>query len=173
VNNDPFGLTNTAANAINNTIVQSYTQIENGVYSTFDGTAFSAPIIEFLRCIVGSKVSALEKGLAWLEENLNIRLPRISPDVLKLSAVSITELATPSCKGSDVRQSAPLLRRAGPYHGKGTRVLSHCPQGGGVHVLRFPWRLCALRPHCHYPLDHQIEEECHAEVREAKEKPAP
>jgi len=80
--------------------VQSYTQIENGVHSTFDGTAFSAPIIEFLRCIVGN--NALEKGLARLEETLNLRLPRISPDVLKLSAVNITEFAAPTCKGSDV-----------------------------------------------------------------------
>ena len=72
------------------------------MYSTFDGTAFSAPIIEFLRCIIGNKVFALEKGLAWLEENLNLRLPRVSPDVLNLSAVNITEFATPSCKGSDV-----------------------------------------------------------------------
>jgi len=92
VNNDLFGFTNTAANAINNTNVQSYTQIEDGVHSTFDGTA---SIIEFLRCIVGNKVFALEKGLAWMKENLNLRLPRVSPDVLKLSAVNIRELAAP------------------------------------------------------------------------------
>jgi len=30
-----------------------------------------------------------------MKENLNLRLPRVSPDVLKLSAVNITELATP------------------------------------------------------------------------------
>jgi len=51
-------------------------------------------IIEFLRSIVGSKVSALEKGLAWLKENLSLRLPRVSRDILKLSAVDITELAS-------------------------------------------------------------------------------
>jgi len=63
VNNDLFGFTNTAANTINNTIVQFYTQIENGVHSTFDATAVSAPIIEFLRCIIGNKMSAHEKDL--------------------------------------------------------------------------------------------------------------
>jgi len=95
VNNDLFGFTNTAANTINNIIVQIYTQIKNGVHSTFDSTAFSPPIIEFLRCIFGNKVFALEKGLAWMKENLNLRLLGVSPDVLKLSAVNITELATP------------------------------------------------------------------------------
>jgi len=43
VNNDLFGFTNTAANTINNIIVQIYAQIENGVHSTFDSTAFSPP----------------------------------------------------------------------------------------------------------------------------------
>ena len=95
VNNDVFGFANTATNAVNNTIVQFYQKIESGVHSTFDGTAFSAPIIEFLRCIVGNKVFALEKGLAWLKENLNLRLPRVSPDVLKLNAGNVSELANP------------------------------------------------------------------------------
>jgi len=95
VNNDLFGFANTAANAINNTIVQFYQQIEDGVHSTFDGTAFAAPIIEFLRCVVGNKVFALENGLAWLKENLNLRLPHVSPDVLKLGAGNISEIASP------------------------------------------------------------------------------
>ena len=30
-----------------------------------------------------------------MKENLNLRLPRVSPDVLKLSAVNIRELAAP------------------------------------------------------------------------------
>jgi len=46
VNNGPFGV-----DAVNNTIVQFYTSIENGVHSTFGCTAFAAPIIEFLRCV--------------------------------------------------------------------------------------------------------------------------
>ena len=54
VNTDLFGFTNTAANAINNANVQSYTH-------TFH-VAFSASIIEILRCIVGNKVFALERG---------------------------------------------------------------------------------------------------------------
>ena len=95
VNNDLFGFANTATNAINNTIVQTYQQIENGVHSTFDGTAFATPIIEFLRCTVGNKVFALEKGLAWLKANLNLRLPRVSSDVLKLGVGNVSELANP------------------------------------------------------------------------------
>jgi len=95
VNNDLFTFTDIAANTISNIIVQIYTQIENGVHSTFDSTAFSPPIIEFLRCIIGNKVFALEKSLAWMKENLNLRLLGFSLDMLKLGAINITELATP------------------------------------------------------------------------------
>jgi len=93
VNNDLFGFANTAADAVNNTIVQFYTSIKNGAHFTFDGTAFAAPIIEFLRCVVGSKVFALESGLTWLKQNLNLRLPHVAPDVLTLGAGNVSELA--------------------------------------------------------------------------------
>ena len=115
VNNDLFGFANTATNAINGTIVQFYQTIENGVHSTFDNTAFAAPIIEFLRCVVGNKVFALEKGLAWLKENLNLRLPRVSPNVLKLGAGNVSELATP------VSAAAAL---GGAGNGNGTTAAS-------------------------------------------------
>ena len=75
-------------NAIHNTTVQFYQAIENSVHSTFDNTAFATPIIESPRCVVGNKVFALEKGLTWLKENLNLRLPRVSPNILELGAVS-------------------------------------------------------------------------------------
>jgi len=95
VNNDLFGFANTAANAVNNTIVQFYTSIENSVHSTFDGTAFAVPIIEFLCCVVSSKAFALESGLAWLKQNLNLRLPHVAPDVLTLGAGNVSEPANP------------------------------------------------------------------------------
>ena len=137
VNNDLFGFTNTTANAINNTIVQFYTQIENGIHSAFDGTAFSAPIIEFLRCINGNKVFALEKGLAWMRDNFNLRLLGVSP---KLSVVNITELTTP------VDTAAPGHRTADGESGIMAQAFESYHtvlRGGGVHALRFPWRLCA------------------------------
>ena len=68
MNNGPFGFDNTAVDAVNNTIVQFYTSIENGVHSTFGCTAFAAPIIEFLRCVVGGKVFTLEGGLTCLKQ---------------------------------------------------------------------------------------------------------
>jgi len=46
-------------------------------------------------CAVSSAAKC--EGLTWLKENLDLRLPRVSPDILKLSAVSITELASPIC----------------------------------------------------------------------------
>ena len=68
VNNDLFGFAKTAADAVNITTVQFYTRFKNGVHSTFDGTAFAAPVIEFLPCVVGGKVFGLESGLTWLKQ---------------------------------------------------------------------------------------------------------
>ena len=76
VNNKLFGFANTATHAVNNTIMQFYQSIETGVHTMFDGTAFVAPVIEFLRCVVGNKVFALENGLAWLRQNCACRTPR-------------------------------------------------------------------------------------------------
>ena len=61
VNNDLFGFATTATNAIHNSIVQFNQRIESGVHSTFDN---ATPTIEFLHCVVGNKVFALEKTLA-------------------------------------------------------------------------------------------------------------
>jgi len=62
---DLFGFTNT--NAINKAIVHFYLQTDNGVRSTFDGTALSASIIEFLCCTVRNKVFSFERGQGWLK----------------------------------------------------------------------------------------------------------
>jgi len=40
-------------------------------------------------------VFALERGPEWLKENLNLRPPRVLPDVLKLDAGNVSELASP------------------------------------------------------------------------------
>jgi len=69
-----------------------------------------------------------------MKENLNLRLPRVSPDVLKLSVANIRELATPVGTAASGNRTADEERD----HGPGIRVLSYRPQGGGVHVLCFP-----------------------------------
>jgi len=43
---------------------------------------------------VGSKVFALESGLTWLKQNLNLRLPHVAPDVLTLGAGKSRSLPT-------------------------------------------------------------------------------
>jgi hypothetical protein len=74
---------------------------------------------------------------------LNPRLPRVSPDVLKLSAVNTSELARPVNAAVGLGLAIPLLLR---------RAESIMAQGG-VHVLRLPWRQYARCPHCYHPLD--------------------
>jgi len=103
-----------------------------------------------------------------MRENLNLRLLGVSPDVLKLSAVNITELATP------VGTAAPGNRTADGESGIMARAFESYRtvlRGGGVHVLRFPWRLCARRAVILLTVKSRITAtHMPVEVREVKEK---
>jgi len=94
VNNDLFGFAKTAADAVNITTVQFYTRFKNGVHSTFDGTAFAAPVIEFLLCVVGGKV--FERA----RERPDVAETNLAPDVLMLGTGNVSEVANPVTTGS-------------------------------------------------------------------------
>jgi len=106
-----------------------------------------------------------------MKENLNLRLPRVLPDVLKLTAVNITELATP------VGTAAPGNRTADEESGimarafesyrtvlKGEVYIFFAFLGAYVLVLTGIVLLIvkSRRTATHVPV----------EVREVKEKPA-
>lgn len=61
----------------------------------FEGTPLFKPINTFVYCILGSKITSLEKGLTWVSEHAHIDLPTVPPDVLQLPASSTQELAAP------------------------------------------------------------------------------
>ena len=46
-------------------------------------------------CILGSKIDNLEKGLTWISQHAQVDLPRVSDDVLVLSASSMNEISEP------------------------------------------------------------------------------
>lgn len=80
---------------LNNTIVAYYDDLENGINGAFNGTLFASPMVEFVRCIIGNKIAALEGAIAFLQANLHIPIPRVSPDVLLLSDNTLLQVSTP------------------------------------------------------------------------------
>ncbi|KAJ7594493.1 plasma membrane fusion protein PRM1 [Mycena floridula] len=95
INDGLFGWVNGTTTTLNDTIVGFYDDIQNAVSLVFNGTILDQPAQEFIRCIIGSKVDAIENALTFLHDNLNIDMPRVDNNVLMLSQSSIDEATRP------------------------------------------------------------------------------
>ncbi|KAG1751401.1 uncharacterized protein EDB91DRAFT_1105303 [Suillus paluster] len=95
VNNGLFGWVNGTTTTLNTTLNNFYTDVQNIVSSVFNGTVLETPAQDFVRCIIGSKVTALEEALTFLNENLNVDLPTVNETVLVLSSSDVNEITQP------------------------------------------------------------------------------
>ncbi|KAJ6485856.1 hypothetical protein C8R45DRAFT_1098609 [Mycena sanguinolenta] len=95
INDGLFGWVNTTTTTLNTTIENFYEDIQNAVNSVFNGTILDAPIQDFIKCIIGSKIDAIEDALTFLHNNLNINMPRVNDTILVLSPQSVNEATQP------------------------------------------------------------------------------
>ncbi|KAJ6581181.1 hypothetical protein B0H19DRAFT_1114092 [Mycena capillaripes] len=95
INDGLFGWVNSTTTTLNTTIENFYEDIQNAVNLVFNGTILDSPIQEFIKCIIGSKVDAIENALTFLHDNLNINIPRVNESVLVLSPQSVDEATQP------------------------------------------------------------------------------
>lgn len=95
INNGLFGWVNGTTTTLNTTLNNFYTDVQSLVTSVFNGTALETPAQDFVMCLLGSKVSALEDALTFLNENLNVDLPRVNDSVLVLSPQNVDEITQP------------------------------------------------------------------------------
>jgi len=95
VNNGLFGWVNSTTTTLNSTLNNFYTDVQNIVSSAFNGTVLETPAQDFVRCIIGSKVTALEEALTFLNQNLNVNLPTVNESVLVLSSSNVNEITQP------------------------------------------------------------------------------
>ncbi|KAJ7693388.1 hypothetical protein B0H17DRAFT_933098 [Mycena rosella] len=95
INNGLFGWVNSTTTTLNSTIEAFYEDIQNAVGLVFNNTILDAPIQEFIKCIIGSKVDAIESALTFLHNNLNIDMPRVNDSILVLSPASVNEATQP------------------------------------------------------------------------------
>lgn len=80
---------------LNETVVEFYADIESFLTKALNNTFLHDPMQEFLRCVLGDKVDALEKGLKWVSEHAAVNLSLVPDDVLVLSPDAMEELASP------------------------------------------------------------------------------
>lgn len=96
INDKMFGQwINTTAAQLNETVVEFYDDLETLLNNTLGDTILHNPLNNFMYCVIGSKVDALEKGLAWIRAHAHVDLPLIPEDVLVLSDEALRELASP------------------------------------------------------------------------------
>ncbi|KIJ18568.1 hypothetical protein PAXINDRAFT_167161 [Paxillus involutus ATCC 200175] len=95
INNGLFGWVNGTTTTLNDTLNNFYTDVQNIVGSVFNGTILETPAQDFIKCLIGSKVNALEEALTFLNENLNVDLPRVNESILVLSPTDVNEITQP------------------------------------------------------------------------------
>jgi len=95
INNGLFGWVNGTTTTLNNTVNEFYDDIQNAVSTVFNGTILESPAQEFVKCFIGSKVNALEDALTFLNQNLNVQMPRVNDSVLVLSPADVNEATQP------------------------------------------------------------------------------
>ncbi|KAF8444805.1 hypothetical protein L210DRAFT_3394754 [Boletus edulis BED1] len=95
INNGLFGWVNGTTTTLNSTLNNFYTDIQNLVSTVFNGTILEAPAQDFIKCLIGSKVDAIEEALTFLNQNLNVNLPEVNETVLVLSSADIDEITQP------------------------------------------------------------------------------
>ncbi|KAF9241873.1 hypothetical protein BU15DRAFT_87096 [Melanogaster broomeanus] len=95
INNGLFGWVNGTTTTLNDTLNNFYTDVQNIVSSVFNGTILETPAQDFVKCLIGSKVDALEEALTFLNENLIVDLPRVNDSILVLSPTDVNEITQP------------------------------------------------------------------------------
>lgn len=95
INDGLFGWVNGTTTTLNDTLVTFYSDIQNAVQTVFNGTVLEDPIQEFIRCIIGTKIEAIENALTFLHDNLNIDIPRMNESALLLSQDQVDEASKP------------------------------------------------------------------------------
>ncbi|RDB16658.1 Plasma membrane fusion protein PRM1 [Hypsizygus marmoreus] len=95
INQGVFGWVNVTTVTLNTTIVNFYDDVQNAVGTVFDGTILQTPAREFIRCLIGTKVNAIENALTFLHDNLIVNIPRVNDTVLVLSPEHVNEATTP------------------------------------------------------------------------------
>ncbi|KAG8900076.1 plasma membrane fusion protein prm1 [Tulasnella sp. 403] len=95
VNDGVFGWVNGTVVPLNNTLEAFYTDIQNAVQTVFGGTVLEAPMQEFVRCLIGSKVAALENALTFVQENFQVNVEKVDPQAFMLSDDSVQRATQP------------------------------------------------------------------------------
>ncbi|KIY61770.1 hypothetical protein CYLTODRAFT_495068 [Cylindrobasidium torrendii FP15055 ss-10] len=95
INEGMFGWVENTTSTLNETIVEFYDAVQDGVSAVFEGTILEDAAQEFIHCLIGTKVEAIENALTFLHDNLQVDLPRMNNSALVLSQSQVDEASAP------------------------------------------------------------------------------
>ncbi|KAF8492611.1 hypothetical protein F5888DRAFT_895808 [Russula emetica] len=114
VNDGLLGWVNGTTSTLNNTVNTFYSDLQDAVSTLFNGTFLEQPAEEFIKCILGTKVLAIEDAITFLHNNLQINIPRVNESVLVLSPDEVNSATQPiaaAAVGSDSDPDGGLIGR--------------------------------------------------------------
>lgn len=114
VNDGLLGWVNGTTSTLNNTVNTLYSDVQDAVSTLFNGTFLEQPAQEFVKCILGSKVVAIEDAITFLHNNLQINIPRVNESVLVLSQNEMNSATQPiaaAAVGGDSDPNGGLVGR--------------------------------------------------------------
>lgn len=85
----------TTSAQLNGTLVEFYDDLESILNKILGGTVFERSAQNFMFCVLGSKIVALEQGLTWVSEHARVNISLVPDTVLQLSNETVEELAAP------------------------------------------------------------------------------
>ncbi|CCA66448.1 related to plasma membrane fusion protein PRM1-Laccaria bicolor [Serendipita indica DSM 11827] len=82
-----------AAGDVNQTVIQLYGNIENGVRSTFKGTMFESVANDLIQRVLGNQLYKIDDAIVWMKGNIHIRLPHLDASKIQLAASDVADIA--------------------------------------------------------------------------------
>ncbi|KAI1433043.1 hypothetical protein GGR50DRAFT_688523 [Xylaria sp. CBS 124048] len=109
INDDILGKVVNGTTAVNNTLNEFMSEIDKGITDVFGDTVFKDLAEGVVRCLLGLKVEAVQRGLTWVHDHAHVDFPMFPDDIFSVGAnESITSdpkltsfLASPSSVTTD------------------------------------------------------------------------
>lgn len=86
LNDDLFSWVNTSTTALNDTLNVFVDDMTDVLNTTFGGTVLYEPITDVLNCLITLKITGIEKGLTWIQDNAQIDFPLLPNNTFSLGA---------------------------------------------------------------------------------------
>ncbi|KAI1404124.1 hypothetical protein F4819DRAFT_494976 [Hypoxylon fuscum] len=86
INDDILGKVTNGTSAVNNTLNTFLEEIDKGLNTAFGDTMFKDLAANTVRCLIGLKIEAFQKGLTWVHDHAHIDFPMFPNDVFSAGA---------------------------------------------------------------------------------------